>query len=182
MNELRRFLGHCCVMAAAMSALAGCSSGQVAVPLGTPTPTVATTSGQPVPRLVVITEAKSFVRTGPGTQSLFVLQPLATDAKVNLSLPQMWARISGKDSYFDAGSVAYLGLYADPGTKVSRPAYVTVGGPLSIPRCQTGFSSATPSARQSGVPVGEVTLCYRIFVMDADTGEVLQMMDADIPE
>jgi len=182
MDNLLRRLGRTCFLVVVMSALVGCSSGPIAVPLATPTATVSTVSGQPLPRLVVLTDAKSFVRTGTEGQSLFILQPLAKDAKVGLSLSQMWARIGGKDSYFDVGSVAYLGLFADPGTKVSRPAYVTVGGPLSIPRCHAGVPSATPSPLQTGVPGGEVTLCYRIFVVDADTGEILQMMDADKPE
>ena len=179
---LRNLLVRCCVVAAAMSAVAGCSSGQPAVPAGTPTPAAASTAAQPVPRLVVVTEAKAFVRTGQASQGLFTLQPLPKDAKVTLSVEEVWARVSGKDPYFENGSVAYLGLYSDGASKATEPAYVTVGGPLPIPRCQSGIPSAVPSAEQSGVPVGGATLCYRIFVLDGTTGDVLQMMDADIPE
>jgi hypothetical protein len=182
MVRSRNLLVRCGIVAALMSAAAGCSSGQSAVPAGTPTPAAASTAAQPVPRLVVVTEAKAFVRTGQTGQGLFTLQPLPKDAKVALSVDEVWARVSGKDLYFQNGSVAYLGLYSDAASKTTKPAYVTVGGPLPIPRCQSGTPAAIPSATQSGVPVGGATLCYRIFVLDGTTGDILRMMDADIPE
>jgi hypothetical protein len=170
--------------AATVWAIAGCSMNQ-AVPAATSTAITSSVGGQPLPRLVVLAQAKEFVRIGRAGQALVTVQPLVKDAKVSLSIEEVWARIKGADEYLANGSVAYLGLYTDEGSKATNASYVTVGGPLSIPRCAGGTPIPEPRASTTpgGPPVGSgATPCYRIFVFDAATGDVTAMFGADYPE
>lgn len=91
----------------------------------------------------------------------------------------------GIDPYLTGGSVAYLGLYIEEGTKATTVSYVTIGGPLPIPRCAGGTPAPAPraSTTSGGPPVGsDATPCFRIFVLDATTGEVTAIFGADYPE